>query len=289
VEEFITALVLGVLSGGVYGLFSVGLSLSFGVMRIVNFAHGDFVMIGMYIAVVFTQHTSLSVYWSLPISLLISIPLGYFVYIAVFKPFRKASPLGHDQLVVALGLSLVIEAAAQNAFGTNTYVLHPVNVPSVHLGFLDMAIPQLIAFGVAIAAFLILQYVLTRTPVGRKVRAVVQDRQMAVMIGINDRRIYVWTFVVSIALALAAGVVLYGYLPATTDVGSSLILVAFVAVILGGVGDLPGTFAAGIIIGVIESLTSAYWNAAVQDVVVYIAFLGILLVRPKGIFGRGLA
>jgi branched-chain amino acid transport system permease protein len=133
---------------------------------------------------------------------------------------------------------------------------------------------------------LVFAYVLRRTRFGREVRAVVADRRIAELLGIRAGRVFVLTFVASIVTAIIAGVFILGYLPATPDAGSEFILIGFMAVILGGIGDLWGTFAAAIIIGVAQSLVASYWAPNVEDVAAFALFIVVALTRPKGLFSR---
>lgn len=284
-ETFVSTCALGVLVGAVYGLFSVGLSLSFGVLRLVNFAHGDFVMLGMYGAVAFSVATGLSVYLAIPLVTLAAVPLGYLTYIVFFR--GTGGKASHDQLIISLGLALLLETAVLNLFGTNAHALNPLGTPSVSLGWLHLPKPQVVAFAVTVVCTLALDAALRRTAAGRKVRAVVADREVATLLGINDRLVFTATFILSIALAMVSGVVLYGYQPVTPDTGSQFILIAFMVVVLGGVGDVRGTFLAGLLVGLVESLTATYLNPSVQDVAVYAAFVLAIVARPAGLFGRG--
>ena len=280
----ISAVVAGVLVGAVYGLFSVGLSLSFGVLRLVNFAHGDLVMAGMYGAAALISATSISIYASIPLVALGAVPLGAVLYALFFRGTGKKSD--YDQLIISLGLALLLETAAVNLFGNDARALNALHTSSVRLGFLHLAIPQLVAFFIAIGVTVLVDVVLRLTPVGRAVRAVVADREVAVLVGINERRVFAGAFVLSVVLAAVAGVVLYGYLPVTPTTGSDFVLLAFMIVVLGGIGDLRGTFVAGVLVGLVENLTAAYVSTSVQDVAVYILFLLMVVARPRGIFGR---
>jgi branched-chain amino acid transport system permease protein len=286
VSEAVQAVLLGVLAGGVYGLFAVGLSLSFGVLRIVNFAHGDFVMVGMYFAFVVGESTKLPLS---VIALLAIIPaslLAWLVYVLFFARSRLAAD-SHDQLVVTLGLSILLENGVQDYYGATARSLNPDAAPQAwHFGSDYLPIPQFQAFLVSVVLVLVFAYVLRRTRFGREVRAVVADRRIAELLGIRAGRVFVLTFVASIVTAIIAGVFILGYLPATPDAGSEFILIGFMAVILGGIGDLWGTFAAAIIIGVAQSLVASYWAPNVEDVAAFALFIVVALTRPKGLFSR---
>ena len=286
-QLIIATIVSGLLIGAVYGLFSVGLSLSFGVLRLVNFAHGDLVMFGMYGASALLATTTLSLYVAIPIVALAAIPCGAFIYLVFFKGTGAKSE--YDQLIISLGLALLLETAAVNIFGNAAKANNALSVSSVTLGGLHLSQPQLVAFAVSLVVTVALDIILRKTAIGRSVRAVVADREVAILMGINERLVFASTFVVSVVLAGIAGVVLYGYQPVTPQTGTNFILLAFMVVVLGGIGDVRGTFAAGLLVGLVETLTATYASASVQDVAVYAFFVLVVVFRPTGIFGRGTA
>lgn len=280
----VQAVVLGLLVGAVYGLFSVGLSLSFGVMRVVNFAYGDFVMLGMFAAYEISEHTGYSVYASLPVIAVGGFGFGWIAYFVFFRG-TEAPERHHDQLLVALGVSILLEATAVDLFGSEPKSLAG-GESSLKLGDLSLPTSQLIAFLIALALTVAVEIVLLRTNIGRALRATVADRSMATMLGVRSSRLFPMAFAVSIALAGIAGVILLSYLPVTSNVGQTFILLAFICVVLGGAGDTRGAFVAGLIVGVLESLTQTFWRPELQDTVVYIVFIVVIMTRPKGLFGR---
>lgn len=280
----IQALVLGLLAGAVYGLFSVGLSLSFGVMRVVNFAYGDFVMMGMFGAYLISTRTGYSVYLSLPIVIVGGLLVGWIVYFVFFRG-TEAPERHHDQLLIALGLSILLEASAVDLFGSEPKTIGNGG-SSVTVGGLSLPVAQIIAFVIALGLTAGIEVVLLRTDVGRALRAIVVDRQLATMMGVRGSRVFPAAFAASIALAGIAGVVLFSYYPVTSDVGQTFILIAFICVVLGGAGDTRGAFVAGLVVGVLESLTTTFWRPELQDTVVYLVFVVAVLTRPKGLFGR---
>lgn len=283
----VSSILAGLLVGGVYGLFSVGLSLSFGVLRLVNFAHGDLVMCGMYGAAALVAATSISIYVAIPIIAVGAIPFGAFLYFTFFRGTGTKSE--YDQLIISLGLALILETAVVNFFGNNARALNALSVHSIRLGWLQLSQPQLVAFVISVAVIAAIDLTLSRTSVGRSVRAVVADREVALLVGINEQRVFAGAFVVSVVLAAIAGVVLYGYLPVTPQTGTDFVLLTFMIVVLGGIGDVRGTFVAGLLVGLVENMTATYINPSVQDVAVYFLFVPALVLRPTGIFGRGAA
>ena len=283
---FIQSLILGILAGAVYGfLFSIGLSLSFGVLRLVNFAHGDFVMVGMYLAYVAEHTWGLPLAAVLPLSIIPAALVAYLVYIVFFHGTGRQAE--HDQLIISLGISIILENAALDIFGDTARSLNPLTISSFRFGGLYLPKAELLAFILSVILVAAIDLVLSRTGFGRAVRAVVANRGVAELAGVRSSRVFTLTFVISIVLAIVAGIVIVGYLPATPDVGSNFVLIGFIAVLLGGTGDLRGTFAAAVIVGLTESLVSIYWAPSVQDVVAYGLFVVIAMTRPRGLFGRG--
>jgi branched-chain amino acid transport system permease protein len=281
---FLQTLLLGILGGAVYGLFSAGLSLAFGVLRLVNFAHGDFVMLGMFTAyAVFTQ-LHVSIYVAIPIAIVVGGIISVPVYFIFFKGVAQKTV--HGQLVIALGLSLLVENIVLNVAGSQSRALNPLSTPTWHAGGLFIPEPQTYAFIAAVAATVLLELLLQRTAAGRVLRAVVADREAAQVLGVRPERAYIWAFALSIALAVVAGVVLFGYYPVDYMVGQNFILIGFICVTLGGVGDVRGAFVAGLVVGVSESLVGTYWSITVQDLAAYAVFVLGCLFFPRGILGR---
>lgn len=283
-ELLVSTVASGLLVGAVYGLFSVGLSLSFGVLRLVNFAHGNLVMFGMYGAAALLGATSLSIYLAIPVIALAAVPFGAIIYAVFFRGTGKKSE--YDQLIISLGLALLLETAAVNLFGYNARALGALSVRSITLGWLHLSQPEVVAFAVSLGVTGILGLILHKTAIGRSVRAVVADREVAVLVGINERLVFTGTFVASVVLAGIAGVVLYGYQPVTPQTGTDFILLSFIVVVLGGIGDVRGTFVAGLLVGLVENLTATYGNPSIQDVAVYAFFVIVIVFRPNGLFGR---
>lgn len=286
----LTAIISGLLVGSLYGLFSVGLSLVFGVLRIVNFAHGDVVVVGMYLAYLVASLLHISPYLALPVVAIALIPIALLTYWLLFHKTRGGN--SHDQLIITIGLSILIENGAlliysstprsiggALGYGGVAYLPGHISVPTVDL------------YGAAASLTLTLAlYVfLQRTQFGRSVRAVVADRRMAEWIGIRSDFVYMAAFVISVVLAGVSGAVLVTHVPATPTLGSTLTLIAFICVVMGGTGDILGAFFAALIVGLTETLSATYWTTSVQDVVPYLLFIVIVLVRPQGLFGRAIA
>jgi branched-chain amino acid transport system permease protein len=289
VTLLLQTLIAGVLIGGMYGLFSTGFSLVFGITRVTNFAHGDLVTIGMY-AAVFLFGLGLN-----PLIGLIPIAIGMFVIgVVLYLVFLRRSVVGgthmgglnHTQLVITIALSLVIENTLQIAFSPNPQSISGFLSGSLKLGSVFVNETQLVAFVIAVVVFAALYLVIRFTELGRSMRATVDNLNGATLVGINANRIYAVTFGIGTALAGIAGGVMILYYSAIPTTGTSLLTIAFVVVVLGGMGSIEGAFVAGILIGVIQQLTATYWSISLENVGVFVVFILVLLVRPRGFFGR---
>jgi branched-chain amino acid transport system permease protein len=281
----VQVIVGGLLLGAVYALFSSGLTLIWGMMNIINFAHGDFVMFGMYIAFVIWTLFGVGPIIGAPVAMLILATLGIIVYFGLIRSIMKGPMLA--QILGTFGLALLLRYAVFWWFGADFLSL-PGNLVGGTFDVFGIRIEasRLLAGVVALIVTGGLHVLLTRTMLGSKMLAVAEDSAAAQLMGIRPDSMQ------AIAWAIAAGVTgLAGALIATffyivPTVGETLGIVAFVTVSLGGFGSVPGALAAGLLIGVIESV-SAYWIGAVyKDIVVYALFLCFLWFRPQGLMGK---
>jgi branched-chain amino acid transport system permease protein len=286
VETFVQSVVSGVLTGSLYAMIGVGLTVVFGVMRIINLAHGDMVMLGMFGAF-FAQAL-----WGVDpfVSLAIWVPAAFFAGVLVYRfLLRKVLRGGElNGLLYTAGLSLLIANLALLLWTGDyrTIALRYGMLPWRPLG-IAVPVPLAIAFGLALAITGALYLFLARTDTGRAVRATSQNGEAAVLMGIDVERIAMLTFGIGTALAVAAGVLLGPSLYLYPTVGEILIVKCFVIVVLGGLGSVPGAIAGGILLGVVESLGAVYVSMALRDVVGFVIFLIVLLYRPAGLFGIG--
>lgn len=277
------ALLSGVLVGGVYGLLSIGFSLAFGVMRIVNFAHGDLVMYGMYVGVV-SATFGVDPLYAIPFSFALMALLGAAQYELVYKRFVGFATL--QQLLAAIGLGLVLQMLAQVIFGADTR-----SAPSMFsgqyllVGPLFVSAAQVVAFIVAVIATVAVEALLLGTHWGRTVRAVADDIETAELVGLSSQFINVSAFALACGLAGIAGTIMVTYYPTDPSKGLSLMPIAIIATTIGGLGSIRGSFLGGIFCGVVQQLTAMLWNSALQDVPLYILLLLFIAYRPTGMFG----
>ncbi len=283
-ETFIQSIVNGVLTGSLYAMIGVGLTVIFGVMRIINLAHGDMVMLGMF-----------SAYWSYTlwkvdsfVSAVLWVPLFFFAGMLAYRYLLRAIMPGGElnTLLYTAGMSLLIANVALFAWTGDYRTLNlPYAVAPLHPFGIAVPVPLAIAFGLAVLITAALYVFLARTDTGRAVRATSQNPEAAALMGVNVERIATITFGLGTALAAAAGILLVPSLYLYPTVGEILVVKCFVIVVLGGLGSIPGAIAGGILLGVIESFGAVYVSVAYKDTIGFIMFLLVLLFRPQGLFG----
>jgi branched-chain amino acid transport system permease protein len=275
----------GLLLGAVYALFSAGLTLIWGMMNVINFAHGEFVMIGMYVAylVVTWLHGGPVVFG--PAAALVLFLLGIAVYFGLIRHIMRGPMIA--QILSTFGLALLLRYLAFWIFSSNFKTLPDDLIPgSLNIGGILIGMPQLVAGLVALALTIAMHLVLTRTAIGSRLLAVAEDRNAAMLMGIRPDRMQALAWGVSAAGAGIAGALIATFYYIVPTVGETLALTAFVVVAFGGFGSVPGAMVAGLLIGVIQSLSAFYFGPVMKDVVVYALFVAILWVRPQGLMGR---
>ena len=281
----VQVIVSGLLVGAVYALFSSGLTLIWGMMNIVNFAHGDFVMLGMYVAYVIWALFGAGPLIGAPVAALALATLGIIVYFALIRSIMKGPMLA--QILGTFGLALLLRYAVFWYFGANFLSL-PNNLVGGTFDVLGIRIEasRLLAGVVALILTGGLHILLTRTSLGSKMLAVAEDSQAAQLMGIRPDTMQAIAWAIAAGVTGIAGALIATFFYVVPTVGETLGLIAFVTVSLGGFGSVPGALVAGLLIGVIESL-SAYWIGAVyKDIVVYSLFLCFLWFRPQGLMGK---
>jgi branched-chain amino acid transport system permease protein len=281
----VQAVIAGLLLGGMYALVSVGLTLTFGVLRIVNFAHGEFMMIGMYITYALHQWTGMDPYLSCLIVGPLLFVFGIIVERWLIRPIIQAPHV--VQIFVTFGLALFLQNIALMIWSADRLsVLVPYGDSVLPLGSLVIPIPRIVSFGGAMALCIGLLVFLHRTYSGKAIRATAEDGEAARFMGIDTERVYLFTFAIGAALAGIAGALLTPIYPVYPTVGMQFVLVAFIVVILGGLGSPLGAIVGGLGIGVIEVLSGFFISPAVQQALYFFIFLLVLILRPAGLFGH---
>jgi branched-chain amino acid transport system permease protein len=280
-------LLSGLLFGGVYSLMAVGLTLIFGVMRVVNFAHGDMMVWGMYLALVLSTRAGLDPYVAFVVCAAALFALGVAVQRGLVDRIVDAP---HEmQILLMLGVALVLENAALMVFGPEpARVRSPLSTATVWLGPIFVDVARLVTFGVAIVLTLALYLFLFRTDLGRTVRAAADNTYGALVIGTDVRRVYAVAFGVGAACVGAAGALVAPILPFQPATGLSLSVASFNIVIIGGMGSLLGAFIGGLLVSVAESLGAVFLKPSLKELFSFSLLILILLFRPAGLFGKRL-
>ncbi len=277
--------VSGLLNGAVYGLTAVGLTLIFGVMRVINFAHGDILMIGMYA----TYYVFTLLHIDPFLSIVITIPLMFLFGALLQKVFinRVLDALPQNQILLTIGLGLIMSNTMALAFTSDYKILTTsYSSSSVKLFGISISTPLVISFAITAVITAALYWFLLKTDTGQAIRATAQDREAARLMGINVGRMSIIAFGLGSALAGTAGALIAPTYYIFPQVGSVFTLKAFVITVLGGMGSVIGATLGGVLIGVAESIGGVYFGAGWKEVVVFVLFLLVLLFKPSGLLGK---
>jgi branched-chain amino acid transport system permease protein len=284
-EVLLQGLIGGLLMGFVYALIAAGLSLIFGLMEIVNFAHGEFLMLAMFATFWAWALAGLDPLLALPLTAALLFLLGIAVYHGLIRWILGAPMLA--QVFATFGLAVFLRSAAQALWGVDfRLVKDPLVSGRISLGGLFIGLPQLVASLGALAAFAFLYCLIRKTETGRALQATAQDRQAAALMGIDTQWMFALGWGIGAACVGVAGALLTIFLYVFPDVGASFALLAYVAVALGGFGNVPGTLAAGVVVGVVEVMSGLLIAPTLKYVAVFLIYLAVVLWRPQGLFGR---
>jgi branched-chain amino acid transport system permease protein len=279
------AVLNGLLTGSLYALIGMGMALIFGVMRIANFAHGAFMMIGMYVAYLLFDRLGVTPYLGFIAAAAVLFALGFVVYQGVLRRIAERSEF--MQILLTLGLGLILIGGAQLVFGAD---FHQISLPlldvNFHLGpHLTLNAPWILSFAISVSVAVGMFLIVMRTRFGRALRAIAQNRYAASLMGIDVARTQALAFGLGLAAVAVGGSLLLPVYYLYPEVGGQYTLKSFVIVVLGGMGSIGGAAIAGPVLGVIESLTSLYWGNEWALVVDFAIFLLVLSFRPAGLFG----
>ena len=275
----------GILIGGVYALIGIGLTLIFGVMRVINFAQGELVMVGMYVTFFLFKGLGMDPFVSVVITLPALFVLGALLQRTLINRVLDALP--QNQILLTIGMGLVLSNVAMLAFTSDYRILSTsYSSSSVPLGPIRLSTPLIYCFLITVVITAALYWFLVKTDVGHAVRATAQDRDAAQLMGVNVRNMGVLAFGLGSALAGAAGALVAPTYYIYPQVGGAFTLKAFVVVVLGGMGSIIGATLGGVLIGVAESVSGTYFGSGWKDVCVYVIFLLVLLLKPAGLLGK---
>jgi branched-chain amino acid transport system permease protein len=274
----------GLTTGAVYALVALGLTLIYGVLHIINFAHGALLMVALYAVYLLNTWLGLDPYLALPIVVPGMFVLGY----ALQRGIINRASHGRDEniLLVTLGLAIVLENLALLLFKSDTRSIETAyTLTTVQIGPAFIALPKLLAFAGALVASAVLILIVTRTDLGRAIRAVARERHGAKLMGIDVDHVFAMSFGIGLACLGAAACFLMPAYYVNPQVGGGFVLVAFTIVVLGGMGSFAGAFLGGLLIGVVESVCGLFLGESLGQIGIFAIFIAVLLLRPQGLFG----
>lgn len=274
----------GITTGAVYALIALGLTLIYGVLHIINFAHGASLMVALYGVYMLKQRWGVDPY----IALVVMVPAMFVFGYALQRLIINRASHGKDEniLLVTLGLSIILENLALLFFKSDTRTIETAyTLTTVTLGPAMIALPKLVAFVGALVVSALLVWMMRSTDLGTAIRAVAKEKQGACLMGIDVDHVYAMCFGLGLACLGAAACFLLPAYYVNPMVGSGFVLVAFTIVVLGGMGSFEGAFVGGLLIGVVESLGGLYLGESLGQVGIFVIFIAVLLFRPQGLFG----
>lgn len=291
-DTFIQQLINGLTLGSVYALIALGYTMVYGIIKLLNFAHGDIFMIGAYISYFLLLTFDMGIFLAFIITMILTAVLGMLTDQVAYKPLRKAPRI--SSLITAIGVSYLLRNGMIVLVGAETraYLGAFNEVPaflnqSFSIGGITIRMMQVVLLVTTLVLMLLLQFIIQKTKMGKAMRAVSVDAEAAQLMGINTNSVIAFTFILGSALAGASGLLVGMYYNSISPMlGGGYGMKAFVAAVIGGIGIIPGAVLGGYFIGMTEVMITAYGNSMIRDAVVYIILIVILLVRPAGLLGN---
>ncbi|MCE5222540.1 MAG: branched-chain amino acid ABC transporter permease [Clostridium sp.] len=284
--EFLQQLINGLALGSVYALLALGYTMVYGIIQLINFAHGEIYMIGAFAGFYSASTLKLPLIPTLLVAMAVSALAGIIIEKVAYKPLRNSPRIA--LLITAIGVSLFLQNAMRLLVGSNPKPFPDlINAGSINIGSIQIEVKTILMFGVSALLVILLQFIVYKTKMGKAMRASSQDMEAASLMGINVDNTISLTFAIGSALAGIAGVlVAISYPSITPYMGAMPGLKAFVAAVLGGIGSIPGALVGGIAIGLLETFSKAYISTNFSDAIVFAILIIILLIKPAGLLGK---
>lgn len=281
------ALIDGILVGGVYAAIGLGLSLAYGVMGVVNWAHGEVLMVSLFISIYLTKYAGFDPYLTGIINVILLFAVGYVLQKGVFnKLINRGKMAWRDMMLFTAGMSLFLQALFNLIFGAEAKSTTTRYSGMLDAGGVMISKPKLISFVIALVCCVALYTFVQKSEMGRSLRATSQDRSTAQLMGINANQVYCLCFALSLAMVGLSGALLTPFYQVTPYVGSAFCFKSFVIVALGGKGNIPGALVAGILIGLIEKVGAFFFGDKIAQILIFVLFIAILIFKPDGIMAR---
>jgi len=289
-ERVLQLIFVGLIIGSTYSLIAVGLNLIYGTMRLLNIAHGELIMVGAYTTFWLFTLMGISPLFSLFLSGLASALLGAMIGQLIFLPaIRKTKSvvvLESNSLLIFFALSIIFQNVASLLWSADirgySYLTQIVKI-----GGVPLMLNRLTAFITALIISVVCYLLLQRTMLGKAIRALIQDREATQLVGINTKRIYLFSFTISFAMAGLAGCLISMFYEITPFMGLPYTITAFIVIVLGGLGNIMGSLIGGFLLGLVETIGISLTSPGLRSIISYGIFIAVILIRPKGIFGRG--
>ncbi len=285
-ESIIEQLINGLRSGSIYALIALGYTMVYGIAKMINFAHGDIIMVGAYSLYVFIARLKMPVVPAVIFTILVCAIIGVVIEKVAYKPLRKAPPLA--VLITAIGVSYLLQNLSQLIFTANPITFKSIiNLKAVKIAGITIPGITLVTLVVTFICMTSLTLFINKTKAGSAMRAVSEDKAAAQLMGINVNRTISMTFAIGSALAAVAGIIfICQFQSVEPTLGALPGIKAFVAAVLGGIGSVPGAMLGGLLLGVIESVSKAYISTELADAIVFGVLVIVLLVKPSGLLGK---
>ena len=284
-NQFFMQFINGLNIGSIYALIALGYTMVYGIAKLINFAHGDVIMVGAYISFI-SMKFGLPWWLAVIISIVACAILGVLMEKVAYKPLRKASRI--SLLITAIGISYLLQNAFQLIFGANPQPYHAfITLPALNLGGISIQANYYITFSVSVVLMILLTLFVNKTTMGKAMRAVSEDEGAAKLMGINVDTTISLTFAIGCALAAIAGILYANCYPMINPtLGSLPGIKAFIAAVLGGIGSIPGAVIGAFILGMVEAMTKAYISSQLTDTIVFAILILMLVFKPAGILGK---